>query len=73
MPGHQHLLSEEGTGVSMNDVKEILQVICRNEEIAQKFFEIETSILSIHNFRDLFERLLTEIHDKFSVPHVWVP
>jgi len=56
----------------MNDVKEILQVICRNEEIAQKFFEIETSILTIHNFRDLFEKLLTEIHDKFSVPHVWM-
>jgi len=56
----------------MNDVKEILQVICRNEEIAQKFFEIETSILTIHNFRDLFEKLLTEIHDKFNVPHVWM-
>jgi diguanylate cyclase (GGDEF)-like protein len=56
----------------MNDVKEILQVICRNEEIAQKFFAIETSILSIHNFRDLFEKLLTEIRDKFSVPHVWM-
>jgi diguanylate cyclase (GGDEF)-like protein len=56
----------------MNDVNEILQVLCRNEEVARKFFEIETSILSIHNFRDLFERLLTEIHDKFSVPLVWV-
>ncbi len=56
----------------MNDVKEILQVICRNEEVARKFFEIETSILSIHNFRDLFEKLLTEIHDKFSVPRVWI-
>jgi diguanylate cyclase (GGDEF)-like protein len=59
-------------GRLMNDVNEILQVICRNEEVARKFFEIETSILSIHNFRDLFERLLTEIHEKFSVPHVWV-
>lgn len=56
----------------MNDVKEILQVICRNEEVARKFFEIETSILSIHNFRDLFEKLLTEIHDKFGVPRVWI-
>ena len=56
----------------MNDVKGILEVICRNEEIAQKFFAIETSILSIHNFRDLFEKLLTEIHEKFSVPNVWV-
>ena len=56
----------------MNDVQEILQVICRNEEVARKFFEIETSILTIHNFRDLFEKLLTEIRDKFSVPRVWI-
>ncbi|HTZ40899.1 MAG TPA: sensor domain-containing diguanylate cyclase [Syntrophales bacterium] len=56
----------------MNGVNEILQVISRNEEIAQKFFSIETSILSIHNFRDLFERLLSEITEKFSVPHVWI-
>jgi diguanylate cyclase (GGDEF)-like protein len=56
----------------MNDVNEILQVIGRNEEISRKFFAIETSILSIHNFRDLFDRLLTEITEKFSVPHVWI-
>ena len=56
----------------MENVEEILQVICRNEEIAQKFFSIETSILSIHNFRDLFEKLLTEITEKFSVPRVWI-
>ena len=56
----------------MNDVKGILEVLCRNAEIAEKFFAIETSILSIHNFRDLFEKLLTEIHDKFSVPRVWI-
>ena len=56
----------------MNDVKEILQVICHNEEIARKFFEIETSILTIHNFRNLFERLLTEIREKFDIPYVWI-
>ncbi len=56
----------------MQNVKEILQVIHRNEEIAQKFFSIETSILSIHNFRDLFEKLLMEITEKFSVPQVWI-
>jgi diguanylate cyclase (GGDEF)-like protein len=56
----------------MNDVKGILEVLCRNSEIAEKFFAIETSILSIHNFRDLFEKLLTEIHDRFTVPRVWI-
>lgn len=56
----------------MNDVKGILEVLCRNSEIAEKFFAIETSILSIHNFRDLFDKLLTEIHDRFTVPRVWI-
>ncbi|MCG6918350.1 MAG: sensor domain-containing diguanylate cyclase [Deltaproteobacteria bacterium] len=51
------------------DLVETLRV---NEEIAQKFFEIEVSILSILNFRDLFEKLLTEIREKFSVPYVWI-
>lgn len=45
----------------MNDVKGILEVLCRSSEIAEKFFAIETSILSIHNFRDLFDKLLTEV------------
>ena len=56
----------------MNDVKGILEVLCRNAEIAEKFFAIETKILSIHNFRDLFDKLLTEIHDRFDVPRVWI-
>ena len=51
------------------DLVETLRV---NEEIAQKFFEIEVSILSILNFRDLFEKLLTEIREKFGVPYVWI-
>ncbi|MGD8503989.1 MAG: sensor domain-containing diguanylate cyclase [Syntrophobacterales bacterium] len=53
----------------MEDVLETLRI---NEEIAQKFFEIEISILSILNFKDLFERLLTEIREKFGVPYVWI-
>ena len=43
-----------------------------NEEIAQRFFEIEVSILSILNFKDLFEKLLSEIKEKFGVPYVWI-
>jgi diguanylate cyclase (GGDEF)-like protein len=53
----------------MEDLLETLRI---NEEIAEKFFEIEVSILSILNFRDLFERLLTEIREKFGVPYVWI-
>jgi len=57
------------TNPTEEDLVETLRI---NEEIAQKFFEIEVSILSILNFRDLFEKLLTEIREKFGVPYVWI-
>lgn len=50
----------------------ILQRLERNEEILRKFHEIELSILSVLNFKDFFVRLLTEISEKFGVPHTWV-
>jgi diguanylate cyclase (GGDEF)-like protein len=53
----------------MEDLLETLRI---NEEIAQRFFDIEISILSILNFKDLFEKLLTEIREKFGVPYVWI-
>ncbi|HYA02523.1 MAG TPA: DUF484 family protein, partial [Syntrophobacteria bacterium] len=56
----------------MKNLEEILETLRVNEEVGQKFFEIEVSILSILNFRDLFERLLTEIREKFGVPYVWM-
>ena len=56
----------------MKNVEEILETLRVNEEVAQKFFEIEVSILAILNFRDLFEKLLTEIRQKFGVPYVWI-
>jgi len=56
----------------MNDFKKVLETLGINREIAQKFFEIEIKILSIFNFRDLFENLLTEIQEKFGVPFVWI-
>jgi diguanylate cyclase (GGDEF)-like protein len=43
-----------------------------NEEIANKFFEIEASILSVCSFRDFFEKLLLLIEEKFGIPHVWI-
>ena len=50
----------------------LLERLKRNEEIARKFNEIEISILSILNFEDFFERLLFQIADKFSIPHIWL-
>ena len=56
----------------IQDVDELLQVICGNEEIARKFFEIETSILTIRLFKDFLQRLLREIREKFDIPYVWI-
>lgn len=56
----------------MKDIDTLLDLIRRNEEIAQKFHEIETRILSILNFSDLLEVLLAEIIEKFQVPNVWL-
>jgi len=56
----------------MLDNNEILENITINEEIAKKLFEIEVSILSISNFKDLFEKLLLLIEEKFGIPHVWI-
>ena len=56
----------------MYNIEEILERLRLNEEIAQKFFEVEVRILSTLHFTDLFERLLTEIREKFSIPYVWI-
>jgi diguanylate cyclase (GGDEF)-like protein len=56
----------------LEDLATILERIRENEEIARKFFEIEVSILSILDFKGLFERLLSEIREKFGIPCVWI-
>lgn len=56
----------------MQDKNELYAIMMRNERIGKKFFEIETEILTILDFRSLFERLVTLIQDKFDVPHVWI-
>ncbi len=58
-----------------NDEKatqKLFERLSENEEIAQNFFLVEKKILSILNFRDLFEELLSEIREKFDVPYVWL-
>jgi diguanylate cyclase (GGDEF)-like protein len=56
----------------MNDIKTITEIIRYNEAIARKFFEIEKRILSVLNYTDLFDVLLTEIQDKFKMPYAWI-
>lgn len=50
----------------------LFHTLKQNEEIAEKFREIEASILSILNFKDLCEKLLAEISGKFDIPLVWL-
>jgi diguanylate cyclase (GGDEF)-like protein len=56
----------------MPDLQAIIDRLKENDAITSKFNAIETRILSILNFKDLFEVLLTEIQDKFSIPYVWI-
>ena len=52
--------------------KSLFERVRQNEIIARKFHEIEISILTILNFKDFIEKLLSEISLKFSIPHTWV-
>ena len=54
------------------NIKKLLDRLERNDEITRKFFEIEKRILSILNYKDLFEVLLGEIRNKFAMPCVWI-
>lgn len=56
----------------MSDLKTITDILRYNEKLAGKFFAIEKRILTILNYSDLFEVLLTEIRKKFKVPYTWI-
>lgn len=52
--------------------KSLLERLKQNEIVARRFHEIEISILTILNFQDFIEKLLSEISTKFSVPYTWL-
>lgn len=56
----------------MSEIEKILERLKHNEEVAQKFFNIEISILSIFNFKDLIDRLLSEIEENFEITTIWL-
>ena len=56
----------------MNIPDVILAQLEANEQVAKKFHYIETSVLTVLNFRDFFEQLLTKISQTFLIPHVWI-
>jgi len=53
-------------------MKDLESIVRQNEELAEKFFQLEISILAIRDFKGLLERLLSEIMDKFGVPYAWL-
>ena len=56
----------------MEKWEEIFERLKENEATEEKFFQVEKQILSILNFRDLFNVLLTEIERIFDLPAVWL-
>ncbi|MBW2606838.1 MAG: sensor domain-containing diguanylate cyclase [Deltaproteobacteria bacterium] len=52
--------------------EKLIEQLKHNDEITRKFFEIEKRILSILNYKDLFEVLLKEIKLKFNMPYAWI-
>ena len=56
----------------MTNIEDLYALLKENEEITLKFHKVESKILSILNFKDFFEGLLTSIRDTFSIPYVWI-
>ncbi len=56
----------------LGDLDAIVARLQENEAIAERFYAVEAQILTIYNFRDFFEVLLSEIQQRFAVPHVWL-
>ncbi|MBU1168977.1 MAG: sensor domain-containing diguanylate cyclase [Proteobacteria bacterium] len=56
----------------MTNIKALIERVKENELIATRFQKVESRILSVLNFKDFFEILLTEIMDTFKMPYVWI-
>ncbi len=56
----------------MNDSNQLLNILRENEIVATKFHDVESKILSVLNYRDFFEVLLSEIMVRFYLPFVWI-
>ncbi len=56
----------------MNNIKELIERVRENDEIATRFHKVERRILSVLDFKDFFEILLYEIIETFNMPYVWL-
>ncbi len=53
-------------------MKNNVEILEKNEEIARKFRMIEDGLPSFLNVKDLFEKLIIQIQVEFSIPFVWI-
>lgn len=56
----------------MTDVKQLVETMRTNEDIARKLFDIETQILTCKNSTQLFETLIQLLQEKFNLSGVYV-
>jgi diguanylate cyclase (GGDEF)-like protein len=49
----------------------LFERVRENEQLAEKFYQVELKILATLNYADLFETLLNEVATVFDVPLVW--
>lgn len=56
----------------MPTYRELYELLKENQTMLEKFSRIESRFLTILNFSDLFETLLTEISREFGVPFIWI-
>lgn len=56
----------------MDNIKDLIERVRENDQVATRFHKVERQILSVLNFKDFFEILLTEIIETFKMPYVWL-
>jgi len=65
-------MADQSIEILLNKLRLREEIAERNAETTRRFFEIEKRILSILNYKDLFEVLLSEIKLKFNMPYAWI-
>lgn len=56
----------------MTNLQELIEIIKENDLIASRFHKVESKILTVLNFKDFFDVLLSEIMNTFKMPYVWI-
>ncbi len=57
---------------NMNTIEALIERVKENDLVATRFHKVERRILSVLNFKDFFEILLTELVRTFNMPYVWI-